>query len=157
MNKTFLKQFWQNIQSLQGVWQKWRRVSEVFRLKGLNAKLHFSFITSLELSKVMADLGERLSEEEVNTWLAMRVSRSFFVADWGDDEMGRQGEVNILHAFHFSRKKISKVWTVAHREEPSILKGISIEPIDPPLHIDWENTGAHCSICSRSPLCPPAM
>ena len=56
--------------------------------------------------------------------------------------MGRQGEVNILHAFHFSRKKISKVWTVAHREEPSILKGISIEPIDPPLHIDWENTGA---------------
>ena len=144
MNKTFLKQFWQNIQSLQGVWQKWRRVSEVFRLKGLNAKLHFSFITSLELSKVMADLGERLSEEEVQTWLVMRVSRSFFVADWGDDEMGRQGEVNILHAFHFSRKKISKVWTVAHREEPSILKGISIEPIDPPLHIDWENTGAHC-------------
>ena len=54
----------------------------------------FRFITCLELSKVMGDLGERLSDEEVE-WRIDKISElqppSCF-ADTGDDEMGRQGK-----------------------------------------------------------------
>ena len=58
-----------------------------FSLKTL---FHFRFITCLELSKVMGDLGERLSDEEVGQRienLRILVKASCF-ADTGDDEMG---------------------------------------------------------------------
>ena len=59
-----------------------------FSLKTL---FHFRFITCLELSKVMGDLGERLSDEEVVE--RIEKSRNFTetflcFADTGDDEMG---------------------------------------------------------------------
>ena len=45
----------------------------------LNTLFHFRFITCLELSKVMSDLGERLSDEEVESreWKNIRITASF--------------------------------------------------------------------------------
>ena len=71
-----------------------------FTLKTL---FHFRFITCLELAKVMGDLGERLSDEEVEQRIGknLRITAlTLCLTDTGDDEMGRQGSVDILQDFH---------------------------------------------------------
>ena len=59
----------------------------------------------MELSKVMGDLGERLSDEEVGGRID-KILESFDLtwcfADTGDDEMGRQGKDEIIfQVFYF--------------------------------------------------------